>query len=89
MTASGSAIYDRKAGLLSFPYYADEYNSKPEPYRPLAGTLYARILQSGQPLLLPQDTVIVDEPGTHAGPVRFANWAFRSNRITAPSGCWC
>ena len=62
------ALYDEKTELLSFPYYADEYGRKPEPYRPLAGTLYARILQSGQPLLLPQETAVADEPGVHAGP---------------------
>ncbi|WP_298013017.1 diguanylate cyclase [uncultured Castellaniella sp.] len=62
------ALYDEKTELLSFPYYADEYDRKPEPYRPLAGTLYARILQSGQPLLLSQETAMADEPGVHAGP---------------------
>lgn len=62
------ALYDRKTDLLSFPYYADEHSRKPEPYRPPAGSLYATILQSGQPLLLSQETAMADEPGTHAGP---------------------
>jgi diguanylate cyclase (GGDEF)-like protein/PAS domain S-box-containing protein len=62
------ALYDKETGLLSFPYYADQYNRKPEPYRPMAGTLYARILQSGQPLLLPGETVIAEKPGIHVGP---------------------
>lgn len=62
------ALYDQKTGLLSFPYYADQYERKPEPYRPLAGTLYARILQSGQPLLLTQETAPANEPGIHVGP---------------------
>ncbi|MGB6008829.1 diguanylate cyclase domain-containing protein [Castellaniella sp.] len=62
------ALYDQRTGLLSFPYYADEYDRKPEPYRPQAGTLYERILQSGQPLLLPRETVVADEPGIHVGP---------------------
>lgn len=62
------ALYDKNTGLLSFPYYADKYGRKPDPYRPIAGTLYAKILQSGQPLLLPGTTVIADEPGIHAGP---------------------
>lgn len=62
------ALYDKETGLLSFPYYADKYDSKPEPYKPMAGTLYARILQSGKPLLALQETAVAGEPGIHVGP---------------------
>jgi len=62
------ALYDRETDLLSFPYYADEHSHKPEPCRPPAGSLYATILQSGQPLLLSQETATAHEPDIHAGP---------------------
>ncbi|TAN30013.1 MAG: sensor domain-containing diguanylate cyclase [Castellaniella sp.] len=62
------ALYDKSTGLLSFPYHADKYDRKPDPYEPMAGTLYARILQSGQPLLLSPATETTDEPGIHVGP---------------------
>ncbi|MGB3288843.1 MAG: diguanylate cyclase [Burkholderiaceae bacterium] len=62
------ALYDKETGLRSFPYYADEYGSKPEPCKPMAGTLYARILESGQPLLLPGAAVSADDPDVHVGP---------------------
>lgn len=62
------ALHDEDTGLLTFPYYADEYELKPEPYKPVAGTLYAQILQSGQPLLLSPGTVVADEPGVRSGP---------------------
>jgi diguanylate cyclase (GGDEF)-like protein/PAS domain S-box-containing protein len=62
------ALYDKDTGLLSFPYYADEHERKPVPFKPMAGTLYAGILHSGQPLLLTRDAITVDEPGIRAGP---------------------
>ncbi|WP_322997612.1 diguanylate cyclase domain-containing protein [Castellaniella sp.] len=62
------ALHDAETGLLSFPYYVDEHEHQPEPQEPKAGTLYATILQSGQPLLLPPGTVLTDELGTHVGP---------------------
>lgn len=62
------ALYDQETGLLDFPYYADRYNATPGPCAPLPGTLYARILQSGQPLLLSQETGMTDAPGMRVGP---------------------
>lgn len=44
------ALYDASADLLSFPYYADEYDAPPPPSRPLKG-LTEYVLQTGQPLL--------------------------------------
>ncbi|MGB6243308.1 MAG: diguanylate cyclase [Castellaniella sp.] len=63
------ALYDRKTGLLSFPYYADQYDHKPEPHRPLAGTPHTTILQSGQPLLLPLETIRPDGQNARVSPI--------------------
>ncbi|MGA0582971.1 MAG: diguanylate cyclase domain-containing protein [Castellaniella sp.] len=62
------ALYDQETGLLDFPYYADKYHHTPEPGKPLPGSLCARILQSGKPLLLSQETATAGEPDTRAGP---------------------
>lgn len=45
------ALYDRHKDELSFPYYVDEFDSKPTP-RPLnSGTLSAEVIRTGQALL--------------------------------------
>jgi PAS domain S-box-containing protein/putative nucleotidyltransferase with HDIG domain len=44
------ALYDESADLLSFPYYADEFDSTPLPQKPGRG-LTEYVLRSGQPLL--------------------------------------
>lgn len=50
-------LYDQEKDQLSFPYRADEYEQTSEPSRPAAGTLFAEIIRSGQPLLLTADDV--------------------------------
>lgn len=62
------ALYDKETDLLSFPYYADEHEPKPAPQSPMVGSLHAKILQSGQPLLLSPGTVSADEPDDHLAP---------------------
>jgi PAS domain S-box-containing protein len=44
------ALYDDAADLLSFPYYADEFDATPDPQKPGKG-LTEYVLRSGQPLL--------------------------------------
>lgn len=51
------ALYDKDTEQLSFPYHVDEREKKPKPSRLAAGTLYAEIIQTGQPLLLTPETM--------------------------------
>jgi two-component sensor histidine kinase len=44
------ALYDKGTGLLSFPYFVDEYDSAPPP-RPLKHGLTEYVLATGEPLL--------------------------------------
>jgi PAS domain S-box-containing protein len=44
------ALYDQSAGLLSFPYFRDEYDSTPNPKKPGRG-LTEYVLRTGKPLL--------------------------------------
>jgi len=44
------AIYDKDTGLLSFPYFVDEYDSPPPP-KPLGRGLTEYLLATGEPLL--------------------------------------
>jgi two-component sensor histidine kinase/PAS domain-containing protein len=44
------AIYDKETGLLSFPYYVDEYDSPPPP-QPKGRGLTEYVLATGEPLL--------------------------------------
>jgi PAS domain S-box-containing protein len=44
------ALYDEAADLLSFPYYADEFDETPSPQKPGKG-LTEYVLRCGQPLL--------------------------------------
>lgn len=50
-------LYDEEKDQLSFPYRVDEYEPASEPSKPAAGTLYAEIIRTGQPLLLPPETM--------------------------------
>ncbi|MDB6127899.1 MAG: sensor signal transduction histidine kinase [Verrucomicrobia bacterium] len=45
------ALYDEPAGLLRFPYFADELDAMPGP-QPLGHGLTALVLRTGKPLLL-------------------------------------
>jgi diguanylate cyclase (GGDEF)-like protein/PAS domain S-box-containing protein len=46
------ALYDQETDVLSFPYFVDEHDTRPES-RPLdSGTLSAEVIRSGQALLL-------------------------------------
>ena len=44
------ALYDKVTDLISFPYYVDEYDPRPEPHQPDRG-LTEYILRTGQTLL--------------------------------------
>jgi len=44
------AIYEKESGLLSFPYFVDEYDSPPPP-QPLGRGLTEHVLATGEPLL--------------------------------------
>jgi len=44
------ALYDPETGLLSFPYYKDEYDEAPAP-KPLSRGLTDYVLRKGEPLL--------------------------------------
>jgi len=46
------ALHDPATGQLSFPYRADQREQGATPPQPAAGTLCARVIESGQPLLL-------------------------------------
>lgn len=50
------ALYDQKAGLLSFPYFVDEKEPMPAPY-PLGRGLTEYVLRSGKPLLGRQERI--------------------------------
>lgn len=50
------AMYDRKAGILSFPYDADENDTAPTEPRPLHKGLTEYVLRTGKPLLCTPDT---------------------------------
>jgi len=44
------ALYDKETDLISFPYYVDEFDPRPEPHKPDRG-LTEYILRTGQTLL--------------------------------------
>ncbi len=44
------ALYDKETGLVSFPYFVDEYDQPPPP-RPAGRGLTEYVLRTGQPLL--------------------------------------
>jgi PAS domain S-box-containing protein len=44
------ALYDAERDLLSFPYFVDEHDAKPEPFTPGDG-MTSFVLRSGRPLL--------------------------------------
>ncbi len=48
------ALYDRDSGLLSFPYFVDEYDDTPAP-KPLGKGLTEYVLRTGMPLLASPD----------------------------------
>lgn len=52
------ALYDDQTGLLSFPYHVDEFQQMPEPFKLTPGTLCAKVIRSGQALLLTPDSVV-------------------------------
>ncbi|HEY9278689.1 MAG TPA: diguanylate cyclase [Eoetvoesiella sp.] len=50
-------LYDDETDQLSFPYHVDEYEPTPQSSKPAAGTLYAEIIRTRQPLLLTPETI--------------------------------
>ncbi len=53
------ALYDEESGEVSFPYYVDDLVPRPASQKLDADTLYAKVIRSGQALLL--------APGEYAG----------------------
>jgi len=51
------SLYNRDTDQLSFPYYVDQYELTSKPSKPAAGTLYAEVIRTGQPLLLAPNDV--------------------------------
>ncbi|HVR42263.1 MAG TPA: PAS domain S-box protein [Thermoanaerobaculia bacterium] len=49
------ALYDEKSDTLSFPYFLDQYDEKPERRRP-GKTLTGYVLRTGEPLLATPET---------------------------------
>jgi PAS domain S-box-containing protein len=56
------AVYDETSGLLSFPYFVDEFDSAPEP-RPLRKGLTEYVLRTAQPLLATPEVFAALEAG--------------------------
>ena len=46
------ALYDRKQDRLSFPYFVDQHDPAPPPQPLDSGSMTAKVIRSGQPLLL-------------------------------------
>ena len=51
------ALHDEAAGMLSFPYFVDQFDARPEPRRLDSGTLSGEVVRSGRPLLFRSDDV--------------------------------
>jgi len=49
------AVYDDDTGLLSFPYFVDEFDPRPDP-RPPGRELTAYVLRTGEPVLADPET---------------------------------
>lgn len=49
------AVYDEDTGILSFPYFVDEFDPKPDP-RPPGRELTAYVLRTGEPVLADPET---------------------------------
>ena len=59
-------LYDAEKDQLSFPYRVDKQEWTVEPVKPAAGTFCARIIESGQPLLLSSEAIAHErEAGQH------------------------
>lgn len=56
------ALLDRKTGLISFPYFVDEFDSTPDPLPLDSGTLSGEVIRTGQALLLtPESSLVMRE----------------------------
>ncbi len=60
------ALYDRESGAVSFPYFADQRDQRPEP-RPLGKGLTDYVIRTGRPLLVSPDDPDVYLPLRAAG----------------------
>jgi diguanylate cyclase (GGDEF)-like protein/PAS domain S-box-containing protein len=62
------ALYDEKSGEVSFPYHVDDRVPLPAPQRLNSDTLCAKVIRSGEPLLLtPDDDVSLrEDSGPHS-----------------------
>jgi diguanylate cyclase (GGDEF)-like protein/PAS domain S-box-containing protein len=68
------ALYDEKSGEVTFPYHVDEHMAVPAPQQLDADTLCARVIRSGQALLVSPDDAAL--PGGASGrPGRAGNGA--------------
>ncbi len=50
------ALYSEESGLITFPYFRDEFGDDPPAPRPIDTGLTGAVLQSGQPLLMDRAT---------------------------------
>jgi diguanylate cyclase (GGDEF)-like protein/PAS domain S-box-containing protein len=51
-------LYDDETNQLSFPYHVDEFLETPESFTLIPGTFYAKVIHTGQPLLLTPETMV-------------------------------
>ncbi len=66
VTSFSIVLYDEKSGEVRFPYYVDEHASPPVQHKLDSDTLYAKVIRSGQALLLtPDDAAGVPEELRH------------------------
>jgi len=69
-------LYDEKSGEVRFPYYVDEHTSPPVPHKLDSDTLYAKVIRSGQALLLtPDDAAGVPEELRHHAQAGAGNYS--------------
>ncbi|NQD37851.1 diguanylate cyclase [Permianibacter sp. IMCC34836] len=69
------ALYDHENDILSFPYFVDEHDAPPGPRKLGEGTLSARVIRSGEALLLTRDqSKNILDPGTVLVGSAFLDW---------------
>ncbi|MEK6594105.1 MAG: sensor domain-containing diguanylate cyclase, partial [Pseudomonadota bacterium] len=69
-------LYDEKSGEVRFPYHVDEHTPPPVPHKLNSDTLYAKVIRSGQALLLtPDDAAGVPEELRHHAQAGAGNYS--------------
>ena len=70
------ALYDEKSGEVSFPYHVDDHIPLPAPQKLDSDTLCAKVIRSGQALLLtPDDDAGLPEDLRHHSQARVGNYS--------------